>query len=57
MALQAGVDILLMPDDLTAAVDGIKTALDSGELTWEQIDEKVLRILTVKLEAGIIPAE
>ena len=54
LALDAGVDMILMPSDLGGAVDGVLDALDSGELTWEQIDEKLLRILTVKVEQGII---
>lgn len=54
MALQAGVDIVLMPDNLSEAVAGVQAALESGELTQAQIDEKVMRILTVKIEAGII---
>lgn len=57
MALQAGADIILMPQVLAEAVEGVKDALDSGALTQEQIDEKVLRILKTKIEEGIIPAE
>lgn len=57
LALQAGADIILMPENLVGAVEGVKNALETGELTQEQIDEKVLRILKVKLEAGIIPEE
>lgn len=53
-ALQAGVDIILMPRSLSEAHAGVKAALENGELTQEQIDEKVLRILETKIEAGII---
>lgn len=53
-ALQAGVDIILMPRSLSDAHAGVKAALENGELTQEQIDEKVLRILETKIEAGII---
>lgn len=58
-ALQAGVDMILMPRSLSDAYAGVEKALESGELTWEQIDEKVLRILEVKIANGIIevPAE
>lgn len=55
MALQAGVDIILMPQNLTDAVSSISGAVASGELTEARIDESVLKILETKIEAGIIP--
>ena len=54
MAISAGVDILLMPEKLEDAVAGLWEALETGRLTWERIDESVIRILAVKLERGII---
>ena len=54
MALQAGADMLLMPNDLQTAFDGIQAALDQGTLTEARIDESVLRILTVKYRMGIL---
>lgn len=54
MAINAGADILLCPDSLTDAVEGMKAALSSGTLTEERIDESVLRILKLKLTRGII---
>lgn len=53
-ALQAGVDIILMPSRLSDAVSGIREAVESGELTEGRIDESVLRILELKLRSGII---
>ena len=53
-ALQAGVDMILMPQDLQAAFDGVKAALSSGTLTQERLDESVLRILQVKAEYNIL---
>ena len=53
-ALQAGVDMILMPQDLQAAFDGVKAALSDGTLTQERIDESVLRILQVKAEYNIL---
>ncbi len=53
-AVQAGCDILLMPEDMEAAVGGILSALEDGDITEERINESVLRILAAKLEAGII---
>ena len=53
-ALQAGVDMILMPQDLQAAFDGVKQALSDGTLTQARIDESVLRILQVKAEYNIL---
>ena len=47
-ALEAGVDMILMPADLQAAVDGVLSAIEQGRLTESRIDESVLRILTTK---------
>lgn len=48
-AIQAGVDIILLPEDFRAAYDGVLDAVASGELTEERIDESVLRIVRLKL--------
>ena len=55
LAIQAGVDLILMPDDMDAAFKGILDAVASGEISEERIDESVLRILETKLRYGIIP--
>lgn len=49
-ALNAGVDMLLMPADFQGAYEGVMSALESGGLTEERIDESVTRILKIKLE-------
>lgn len=54
MALQAGADIILMPQNLDEAVDGVSSAIENGEISVERIDESVKKILLKKLEAGII---
>ena len=43
-----------MPSDLEGAVEGLLAAVESGDLTEARIDESVLRILSTKLEQGII---
>ena len=48
LALQAGVDLILMPVDFHSAFEGVLAALETGELTGERIDESVRRILRVK---------
>jgi len=54
MALEAGVDQLLMPPNLQLALDSIKAAVASGRLTERRIDQSVLRILLLKLKRGIL---
>lgn len=48
-AIQAGCDIVLMPEDFSAAYQGVLDAVASGELTEDRIDESVRRILEAKL--------
>lgn len=49
MAVKAGVDIILMPSDFQAAYSSLYTAVKSGEISEERIDESVRRILTAKI--------
>ncbi|HCT90572.1 MAG TPA: hypothetical protein DF613_04190 [Lachnospiraceae bacterium] len=53
-AIQAGVDIILMPEDLESAVSGVLNALSAGDITEGRIDESVLRVLEAKISSGII---
>ena len=53
-AIAAGCDMILMPEDLQAAYDGLKAAVDAGTLTEARIDESVLRILTVKANYSLL---
>ena len=48
-ALNAGVDMLLMPADFNAAYQGVLAAVQSGELSEERIDESVKKILKTKI--------
>ncbi len=48
-ALQAGADIILMPENFQKAYQGVLDAVKSGELTEEQIDTAVTRIVKVKI--------
>ena len=55
--LDAGVDVLLCPEDFYEAVSAIEVALLNGELTEERIDESVRRILRMKIDMGLINGE
>ncbi len=50
LAIQAGVDMILMPEDFSSAYDGVLDAIHSGSLSEERIDESVRRILNVKMQ-------
>ncbi|WP_091456742.1 glycoside hydrolase family 3 protein [Actinokineospora iranica] len=54
LALEAGVDQLLMPPDLNLAKESVLAAVRSGRLTEQRIDESVRRILTLKWKRGIL---
>ena len=54
-AFEAGADIILMPTDFEEAYKTILSAVDSGEIGMDRLDESVQRILTVKFMRGIIP--
>ncbi|MBR1530264.1 MAG: glycoside hydrolase family 3 protein [Oscillospiraceae bacterium] len=54
LAFQAGVDVVLMPEDLSDAVETVAAAVESGELSEEQINESVRRILTAKAKHHLL---
>lgn len=52
MAVEAGVDLLLMPEDFNAARNGVLNAVSRGEITMARLDQSVLRIIHAK--SGIV---
>lgn len=50
LAVEAGVDMILMPADYQKAYDAVLQAVKDGEISEERIDESVTRIVKVKLE-------
>ncbi len=47
-ALQAGADMILMPEDFKAAYNGVLDAVNAGTLSEERINESIRRIYRVK---------
>lgn len=47
--IEAGVDLILMPEDFTAAYQGVLDAVANGTISEERIDESVERIVETKL--------
>jgi len=52
-ALIAGNDMLTYVPDLKKAIDAVKAAINKGQLTTIQIDEKCLKILALKRWVGL----
>lgn len=52
-ALKAGNDILLAPGNIPKAIELIKAAVKSGEITQEYVDAKVRKVLQAKYWAGL----
>ena len=53
-AIQAGVDLLLCPQDLDETIGAITQAVEDGTIPRQRLDESVLRVLRLKLERGIL---
>ena len=52
-AFLAGVDILLMPRDVSAAISEIKKAVDLGIIQQSEIDRRCMKVLKAKRWAGL----
>ena len=53
-SIDAGVDILLCPNNIDEYYTAIKEAFESGEITKERIDNSVTKILALKYKYGIL---
>ncbi|MEQ1747249.1 MAG: glycoside hydrolase family 3 N-terminal domain-containing protein [Saprospiraceae bacterium] len=53
-ALRAGNDIVLLPNDVGAAIAAIRAALLDGSLDPAQVDESVRRVLRAKYRLGLV---
>ncbi|MFE6098519.1 glycoside hydrolase family 3 protein [Streptomyces laurentii] len=53
LAIQAGVDQLLNPPDLSVSWNAVLAAVKNGELTEARLDESILRILRLKAKLGL----
>ena len=54
LALQAGVDQLLNPPDLSVSWNGVLQAVRDGEISEARLDESILRILRLKERLGLL---
>ena len=49
LAIEAGVDLVLLPEDFDKAYDGLLDAVKSGRISEDRINESVRRIIAEKL--------
>jgi len=54
MAIVAGADMILVPQDYSEAVEGVLAAVESGLISRARIRLSLGRILRIKIEAGLI---
>ncbi len=54
LAISAGADIVLMPENFTEAFDSLHEAVGSGTLSEARLDRSVLRILSLKEKYGLL---
>lgn len=52
-ALIAGNDMLCLPEDVGATIEGVKQAIADNRLTWNTIYEKLRKVLQAKYEHGL----
>src|SRR5690554_2798302 len=52
-ALLAGNDILVFPNELPLVIEKIKQAIENGEISQEEIDNKCKKVLMAKYWAGL----
>ncbi|TPE43772.1 glycosyl hydrolase [Pontibacter mangrovi] len=52
-ALMAGNDVLLFPEDVPTAIEKITKAVKKGQITQDEIDHRVRKILHAKYWAGL----
>lgn len=53
LAVKAGADVLLKPENPTTAVNAVLAAVERGEISRARIDSSVRRVLEVKARTGV----
>ncbi len=52
-AINAGIDMNMVPYNYTLFIDAMLSAVENGDISEERIDDAVLRILTAKFQLGL----
>lgn len=53
-AIEAGIDMVLMPNNLDEAYNAVLQAVKNGKISQERLDDAVSRIIKAKIKRGII---
>ena len=53
-ALDASVDMLLMPSDFDRAYTAVLSAVEAGDISEDRIDDSIRRILKMKVGLGLV---
>ena len=57
LTVEAGTDLLMgasTPSDLASMIQGIKQAMNDGQISQQRIDDSVRRILLMKYSMGLL---
>ena len=54
MAVQAGVDIVLMPADLAEAAEALTEAIEKGTISEERVNDALWRVLSLKYDKNLL---
>ena len=53
MALKAGADMILMPEDFELALEGVIIAVQDGTISEERIDDSLTRVYRIKFADSV----
>jgi beta-N-acetylhexosaminidase len=53
MSLIAGNDMLCLPGDIAGSIEKVKEAIAVGKLSWEDLNERVKKVLRAKYNLGL----
>lgn len=54
LAVEAGMDVLLMPTDVARCVDAVVAAVDAGRIAPARVDASLRRLLELKVRTGAV---
>lgn len=52
-SLLAGNDMMMLPSTASGSVDAIKRAIRRGDITWDEVNERVKKVLLAKYKLGL----
>jgi beta-glucosidase len=52
-AVNAGIDVMMVPDKYREFIDGMKKNVEAGPIPLARIDDAVRRVLTIKFQLGL----